>query len=144
MNLIKKTLSLTVVLICFISTNVAIAQNQGVSADVVQEYETLISKCFDKEGNPTEITVSDVKRLEDIYIKMSDVQKEEATKVASITNERPEKNKNKNPLPQDAVYYIDGEKSTMESAMEIIEQGKFKIVRKKVDGDYEFHIETLD
>lgn len=140
MIFLKKTLSLTLIMLCCLCSNVLIAQDAGVSADLLQEYETLMNKCFDSEGNPTEVDLKDVKRIEEIYSKMSDEQK---TKVTTIHIPEDISENLKNPLPKDGIYFINGEKSTLEKAVEIVEKGKFKLVRKKTADGYEFHIQTL-
>lgn len=132
----------------FCLVNSIAAQDKEVSKKEIKEYETLIEKCYDKNGNPLEVSKVDAERIESIYSKMTEKQKQKLAKknVPSTIEDlgiAKGVNKTNSLLPLDGVYFIDTESVSPEEAMKTISDNRFRMVRKKTDEGYEFHITLL-
>ncbi|MFK7950619.1 MAG: hypothetical protein AB8G11_23740 [Saprospiraceae bacterium] len=131
---------------CFI--NYATAQNEGVSKKEIKEYETLIADCYDEDGNPLEVSKTDAARIEVIYKNMTEKQKQKLEKKdlpnpTDVSGTAKGVKKISELLPSDATYFIDEKAISSEEALETINGKRFRMVRKKKDEGYEFHITLL-
>jgi hypothetical protein len=69
------------IMLCFVFSNKVIAQDKGVSNELMKKYKTLVKKSFDKDGNPGMIYKKDVDRMNKIYAQMSEEQKKSLPKL---------------------------------------------------------------
>ena len=125
------------------------AQNNGVSKKEIKEYKSLIENCYDKNGNPLEVSKKDAERIKNIYANMTKKQKSKlakrnlpspATKPLGVAKGIAKTN---SLLPSDAIYFINEKVVSSEEAMKTISDNRFRMVRKKTDEGYEFYITLL-
>jgi hypothetical protein len=69
------------IMLCFVFSNKVIAQDKGVSNELMKKYKTLVKKSFDKDGNPGMIYKKDVDRMNKTYAQMSEEQKKSLPKL---------------------------------------------------------------
>lgn len=136
-------------LISFCFVNFTTAQTKGVSKKELKEYQTLIKKSYDKDGNPLEVSVTDAARIKTIYANMTVKQKAKLEKKnlpnpnVKISGTAKGGTKTSSLLPTDATYFIDKKAVSPEEAMKTISDNRFRMIRKKTDDGYEFHITLL-
>lgn len=132
---------------CFV--NSATAQDKGVTKKELKEYQTLIKNCYDEDGKPLEVSKVDAARIETIYENMTAKQKQKMAKKnlpspsTDILGTAKGVTKTNTVLPSDASYFIDKKSVSPEEAMKTISDNRFRMIRKKTDEGYEFHITLL-